>query len=186
MEKKLIAISTNGSNGVSLVKSVNEQEYKTLINNQEKHLAKGEKLALEHKQQHNSIELGLKHFARLHLILAKSVYDNFVDRGLIENDDAFQQMWFDFYFNDKELEIEKAINDEQARIWNADCKKYNEDEKRIDKIIKDMNKRNLDSIMEQIQKRKEQKKAQAMSRVEYAMNRDALEKAREEIDKNNA
>ena len=83
----------------------------------------------------------------------------------------------------KELEIEKAINDEQARIWNADCKKYNEDEKRIDKIIKDMNKRNLDSIMEQMKKRKEQKKAQAMSRVEYAMNRDALEKAREEMDK---
>ena len=86
----------------------------------------------------------------------------------------------------KEAELQKAINDEQARIWNADCKKYNEDEKRIDKIIKDMNKRNLDSIMEQIQERKEQKKAQAMSRVEYAMNRDALEKAREEIDKNNA
>ena len=86
----------------------------------------------------------------------------------------------------KEAELQKAINDEQARIWNADCKKYNEDEKRIDKIIKDMNKRNLDSIMEQIQKRKEQKKAQAMSRVEYAMNRDTLEKAREEIDKNNA
>ena len=86
----------------------------------------------------------------------------------------------------KELEIEKAINDEQARIWNADCKKYNEDEKRIDKIIKDMNKRHLDSIMDQIKKRKELKKAQAMSRVEYAMNRDALEKAREEIDKNKA
>ena len=85
----------------------------------------------------------------------------------------------------KEAELEKAINDEQARIWNADCKKYNEDEKRIDKIIKDMNKRNLDSIMEQMQKRKEQKKQQAMSRVEYAMNRDELEKAREEIDKAN-
>ena len=83
----------------------------------------------------------------------------------------------------KEAELEKAINDEQARIWKADCKKYNEDEKRIDKIIKDMNKRNLDSIMEQMKKRKEQKKAQAMSRVEYAMNRDALEKASEEIDK---
>ena len=86
----------------------------------------------------------------------------------------------------KEAELQKAINDEQARIWNADCKKYNEDEKRIDKIIRDMNKRNLDNIMEQIRIRKEQKKKQAMSRVEYAMNRDALEKAREEIDKNNA
>ena len=26
----------------------------------------------------------------------------------------------------KDMEIEKAINDEQARIWNADCKKYTE------------------------------------------------------------
>ena len=25
----------------------------------------------------------------------------------------------------KEAELEKAINDEQARIWKADCKKYN-------------------------------------------------------------
>ena len=31
---KLIAISTNGSNGIALVKSVNEQEYKKLINDQ--------------------------------------------------------------------------------------------------------------------------------------------------------
>ena len=86
----------------------------------------------------------------------------------------------------KENELQKAINNEQARIWNADCIKYNEDEKRIDKIIKDMNKRNLDSIMDQMKKRKEQKKQQAMSRVEYAMNRDELEKARKEIDKCNA
>ena len=27
----------------------------------------------------------------------------------------------------KEAQLEKAINDEQARIWNADCKKYNEE-----------------------------------------------------------
>ena len=41
------------------------------------------------------------------VFLAKSIYDNFVDRGLIENDDAFQQAWYDYYFNDKELEIEQ-------------------------------------------------------------------------------
>ena len=108
MEKKLIAISTNGSNGVSLVKSVNEQEYKTLINNQEKHLAKGEKLALEHEQKHKDLEESRKHFIRLELIIAKSVYDNFVDRGLIEDDDDFQKEWFDFYFNDKELNFESC------------------------------------------------------------------------------
>ncbi len=69
----------------------------------------------------------------------------------------------------KDMELEKAINDEQARIWNMDCKKYSEDEKRINKIIRDMNKRNLDSIMEQMKKRKG-KKNQSMSEVEYAIN----------------
>lgn len=103
--KKLIAISTNGSNSISLVKSVNEQEYKKLINDQEKHLAKGEKKAREHEQQHNTIDKKLTHYASLQCVLAKSVYDNFVDRGLIENDDQFQKMWFDFYFNDKELDL---------------------------------------------------------------------------------
>ena len=86
----------------------------------------------------------------------------------------------------KDMELEKAINDEQARIWNMDCKKYSEDEKRINKIIRDMNKRNLDSIMEQMKKRKE-KKNQSMSEVEYAINRETLEKAKAEMDseKNN-
>ena len=82
----------------------------------------------------------------------------------------------------KELDLEKAINDEQARIWRMDCQKYTEDEKRINKIIKEMNRRNLDSIMEQMKKRKE-KKGQAMSNTEYAMNRETLEKVKEEMDK---
>ena len=81
----------------------------------------------------------------------------------------------------RDMALEKAINDEQARIWNIDCQKYTEDEKRISKIIKDMNKRHLDSIMEQMKKRKE-KKNQAMSLAEYAMNRETLEKAKAEID----
>jgi len=113
MDKKLIAISTNGSNGVSLVKSVNEQEYKKLINDQEKHLAKGEKLALEHKELHESVEKRLNHYASLQCVLAKTIYDNFVDRGLIENDESFQQMWYDFYFNDKELSFESAPSEYQ-------------------------------------------------------------------------
>ena len=44
-----------------------------------------------------------------------------------------------------------------------------------------MNRRNLDSIMEQMKKRKE-KKFQSMSMAEYAMNRETLEKAKAEMD----
>lgn len=108
MDKKLIAISTNGSNGVSLVKSVNEQEYKKLINDQAKRLAKGEKLALEHNEQHEQIKKGLLKAKKNELLLAKSIYDNFVDRGLIENNDDFQQAWFDYYFNDKEISLDNV------------------------------------------------------------------------------
>lgn len=108
MDKKLIAISTNGSNGISLVKSVNEQEYKKLINEQAKHLSKGEKLALEHKEQHKQLEEGLSKAKKNELLLAKSIYDNFVDRGLIENNEDFQKQWFDYYFNDKEISLDNV------------------------------------------------------------------------------
>lgn len=123
MEKKLIAIATNGSNAVSLVKSVDEQEYKKLINLQSKHLSNGEKLALEHTKQHESFDKAQKHYSKLELVLAKSVYDNFVDRGLIENDESFQQAWYDFYFNGGELPRENTPKEYQdilerlAKLW---------------------------------------------------------------------
>lgn len=126
MEKKLIAISTNGSNAIALVKSVNEQEYKKLINLQEQNLAKGEKSAREHEQQHNDLKKSVEHFELLTLVLAKSVYDNFVDRGLIENDNDFQQKWFDFYFNDKELDLD-ATPSEYEKIVKKLGELHNEE-----------------------------------------------------------
>ena len=105
---KLIAISTNGSNNVSLVKSVNEQEYKKLINAQAERLAKGEKLAIEHNKQHECVEKRLNHYASQQVVVAKSIYDTYVDRGLIEKDEEFEKMWFDFYFNEKELDLNKV------------------------------------------------------------------------------
>lgn len=125
---KLIAISTNGSNSIALVKSVNEQEYKKLINDQEKHLAKGESKAREHEQQHKNVDKELEHFTTLQCVLAKSVYDNFVDRGLIENDDQFQKMWFDFYFNGGDIIVDKApkeykdILDKVVALWKRQIK----------------------------------------------------------------
>ena len=82
----------------------------------------------------------------------------------------------------KEEEFLKSLDDEQARIWAIDCKKYFEDEKAIESKIRTMNKRNLDLVMEQINKRKMNKK-QVMSDTEYAMNRDILQKARTTLNK---
>ena len=81
----------------------------------------------------------------------------------------------------KEEDFLKSLDYEQARIWALDCKKYNEDEKKKKNKIREMNKRNMDSVMEQINKKKNKKSG--MSDVEYAMNRQILEKAKSSLAK---
>ena len=77
----------------------------------------------------------------------------------------------------KEEEFEKILDGEQARIWKKDCDKYNEDEKRIAKIIWDKNVRNLNTIKEQIRvKREKEKNSMGMSPIEMQMNREKLMK----------
>ena len=78
----------------------------------------------------------------------------------------------------KEEDFLKSLDYEQARIWAIDCKKYNDDEKEINNKIREMNKRNMDSVMEQINKKKRNNKKNAMNDTEYAMNRHILEKAK--------
>ncbi len=78
----------------------------------------------------------------------------------------------------KEEDFLKSLDYEQARIWAIDCKKYNDDEKEINDRIRQMNKRNMDSVMEQINKKKRNNKKSAMNDTEYAMNRQILEKAK--------
>ena len=82
----------------------------------------------------------------------------------------------------KEEDFLKSLDYEQARIWAIDCKKYNEDEKEINKRIREMNKRNMDSVMEQIKKKKKKNK-KGMNETEYAMNREILEKAKASLAK---
>ena len=82
----------------------------------------------------------------------------------------------------KEEDFLKSLDYEQARIWAIDCKKYNDDEKEINKKIREMNKRNMDSVMEQINKKKKNNK-KGMNETEYAMNREILEKAKASLAK---
>ena len=82
----------------------------------------------------------------------------------------------------KEEDFLKSLDYEQARIWAIDCKKYNDDEKEINKKIREINKRNMDSVMEQINKKKKNNK-KGMNETEYAMNREILEKAKASLAK---
>jgi len=83
----------------------------------------------------------------------------------------------------KEEDFLKSLDYEQARIWAMDCNKYNEDEKIIKSKIREMNKRNLESVMEQINKKKQNNKKERMNDTEYFMNREILEKAKSSLAK---
>ena len=82
----------------------------------------------------------------------------------------------------KDEEFEKVIDGEQARIWKKDCEKYNEDEKRIAKIIWDKNVRNLNTIKDQIKDKKEKEKNNMnMTPIEFSMNKEKLSKVKEAL-----
>ena len=82
----------------------------------------------------------------------------------------------------KEEEFEKVLDGEQARIWKKDCDKYNEDEKRIAKIIRDKNVRNQNTILDQIKIKKEKEKNNStMTPIEFSLNREKLMKVQEAL-----
>ena len=82
----------------------------------------------------------------------------------------------------KDEQFEKVLDGEQARIWKKDCEKYNEDEKRIAKIIWDQNVRNLNTIKKQVQEKKEkEKKNTEMTPIEFSINREKLMKVQEAL-----
>ena len=82
----------------------------------------------------------------------------------------------------KDEQFEKVLDGEQARIWKKDCEKYNEDEKRIAKIIWDKNVRNLNTIKKQIKEKKEkEKKNTEMTPIEFSINREKLMKVQEAL-----
>ena len=83
----------------------------------------------------------------------------------------------------KEENFLKALDQEQARIWNVDVQKYSEDEKIIDSKIKAMNKKNLDCLIKQMNENANKKttKKNNMTDEEYYMNRELLEKAKESL-----
>ena len=54
----------------------------------------------------------------------------------------------------QEEEFLKSLDDEKARIWDIDCKKYLEDQKLIEAKIKAMNKTNLGLLKIQFTQKK--------------------------------
>ena len=102
-DKKLVAIECDESGAcvsALLVKNISDQEYLKLKNESFKSKAKEINTKKETLSRLEKLETNKKYFE---LLIAKSIYDNFVDRGQIENDEEFQKAWYDFIFNDKPL-----------------------------------------------------------------------------------
>lgn len=122
-----VALDENGKcEFVAKVKVINDKELNRLINEKEQKKSQREQQELELKNkvldnQEKISKLECKVDER-DLLLAKSIYDNFVDRGLIENDYAFQQAWYDYFINDIDLVIEQYPADfskilDKVRGW---------------------------------------------------------------------
>jgi len=82
---------------------------------------------LEKKELVDRVELLEKEankFLYKEILLSKALYDNFVDRGFIDNDNEFQQMWYDYLLNDKELDLNKAPIEYEKILQKVSCGKY--------------------------------------------------------------
>ena len=107
MKEKLVAIKYDElgkCEQVAIVKNVQDNDYKALKNEENRHkefeLSKEQELI---KKVNDSKEK----ITKLEYIIAKNIYDNFVDRGLLEDNAEFQQMFYDMVMNNGEFDIEK-------------------------------------------------------------------------------
>ena len=117
MKEKLVAIKYDElgkCEQVAIVKNVQDNEYKKLKNEEHEHkeleLSKEQKLndrlCVLEKDNHNKT-----------FLIAKNIYDNFVDRGLIEDDQEFQQMFYEHVMFGKDLTLNKVPSD-FSKIWD--------------------------------------------------------------------
>ncbi len=126
----------------------------------------------EEKIQHYYEEKNLKDFERE--IRAK------IKR---QNDKIEIKKFLDMQIEQKKKEEKflKLLDQEQARIWKLDLMKRNDEMKTERENIKNMNKKNFEGLLKQIEEKQRSKsKKNIMTESEYAMNRDLLEKANED------
>ena len=103
---KLVAVEFN-PNGTCKkcleIRNLTETEYKKLLNESLLSREHGLKKVEEQKQEISDIKVDVENNQ---VLLAKSIYDNFVDRGLIEEDSELQKSFYDYIFEDKLFETD--------------------------------------------------------------------------------
>lgn len=103
----LIAVSKD-SNRVSVVKNVSKNEYNRLLNCEQKF--EKEKQEEDERKWNKQYDANgvffhkLNHLYDNELLLAKALYDRFVDRGYIDEDKDLDKAFYDYVFEGKELD----------------------------------------------------------------------------------
>ena len=105
MRDKQVAV-VYGEDGCELlaeIKVVTQLESHKLTNEYEKNKSKKLKKESELESHLNQHDKELGHLFQHELLLAKALYDKFVDRGLIDENKEFDKKFYDFIFEDKQL-----------------------------------------------------------------------------------
>ena len=158
----------------SYYKKIKSLSNKYLLPNSEKVLKKiiQEGKIEEEKIQHFYEEKNMKEFQKE--IKAKQKR---------QNDKIEIKKFLDMQIEQKKKEEKflKLLDQEQARIWKLDLIKRNDEMKTEREHIKNMNRKNFEGLLKQIEEKKRSKsKKNIMTESEYAMNRDLLEKANDD------
>ena len=96
---------------LSLVKAINEQEYKKLLNEKHEHESKLEQHDKEISQKLNDHNKQLVNLRARDLFVAKAQYDKFVDRGLLDENKEFDKKFYDYVFENKPLNQDEYPED---------------------------------------------------------------------------
>lgn len=127
---KLVAVYINEKGGceqVLKVKTISSNEYAHLLNQASK---SHEIKSVEKKRLLDRLTKAEEDISKLkykHLILAKSVFDNLVDKGKLETTDEFENMWFDYLFNDGKFDTSVStdeFNKILGKVGNFQWEKY--------------------------------------------------------------
>ena len=102
-EQVAVVYGENGCELIAKVKVLSHLEINKLENEYERNKSKKLKKYSELESRLNQHDKELGHLFNQELLLAKALYDKFVDRGLIDEDKDFDQKFYDFIFNGKQL-----------------------------------------------------------------------------------
>lgn len=105
MKDKQVAVvyGEDGCEFIADVKSVSPQESHKLANEYEKNKSKKLREEKEQKEKTKSLEESVKHLLCRDLLIAKAQYDKFVDRGLLDENKEFDEKFYAFIFENKQL-----------------------------------------------------------------------------------